>query len=130
MPDFGIQISDIKNVKTSLPRELSLNSQEKYFKAFKQGEIAINVTGTGSFSVEVVHGLGYVPAYIFFAAFDINNLARRYVGEAAASGVGGTIGSDSYMTAEKLVLGWNEPDIRSYPFKITFYYYIFYDVIE
>lgn len=131
MVEYGLETSDV-DLRKAKQREKSFSSKEKYFKAFKQNVVSINVTAVGSYSVEVVHGLGYVPVYIFFGAFDSSNLNRRYRGEATASGPGGTLGSDSYIDKEKLVIGWNEPTGtgHSYPFKVTFYYYIFYDKLE
>ncbi len=129
MRKFGIQTSIGIDVIKAVSRNKSFNSQENYLKSFMQGVAAVKVTGAGIFSTDITHNLGYQPVFIHLGAADPVNPARRSLGRSAASGPGGTIGIDSHMTKEKLTMAWQEGTIptRTYPFYVTFYYYIFYN---
>lgn len=135
MTKFGIQISKPgASVKSTNILDKILDNQYPFLKAFKQGTVSINVTAAGTYSVDVSHGLGYYPVCIYYVAADPNNPTLKSFGNFAASGVGGEIGSECYMTKALARFFWKDSFASgwtgSYPYKVTFYYYIFHDKIE
>lgn len=114
----------------------SLKKNEKLLKVFKQGTIAVNVTGPDVWVATITHGLGYHPVYVFQAAPDPTNPQRRYFGHMGASvPLEGGIGLDSQIDKNELKLAWLDNSdapgyFRAYPYTVTFYYYIFYDRLE
>lgn len=136
MTDYGILVA--KKNKSAIPPVLlddSINNKYPFLKAFKQGVAAVNVTGPGTFTADITHGLGYYPFFIYLGSPDPNNPTRRYLGNFGATGPHGSIGMDSYITKEILKLGWTDTSaspgsFRTYPYTVTFYYYIFYDKLQ
>jgi len=136
MTSYGIKVTkENKSVKSTNPLDISIDNAKPFLKTFKQGFQAVNVTGPGNWLINITHGLGYHPVYVHMTSPDPNFPERRYPGKAAANGPGGQIAIDSYITKEVLTLGWQDTSVapgsfRTYPYTITFYYYIFYDKLE
>ena len=136
MKDIGLRVSKLtKSALNGVIKDTLLTSEYPFLKTFKQGEAAVNVTGAGTFSVQIDHNLGYHPIFIHLQAVDPNSPERRYLGRFAAQQLADFIGVDSYITRSTLTLAWYDNSaapgsFRSYPYVVTFYYYIFYDPLE
>lgn len=135
MSDIGLQISKPgSDANTSDASRMSASSKFPFLKTFKQGEASVNVTGPGVFSATVTHGLGYQPAFVHLESPDPNNPSRRYLGRFAAQALA-IIAAESYVTKDALILSWADTSgspgsFRAYPYKVTFYYYIFTNPLE
>lgn len=136
MSKFGLQVSSTgKNVKTADSLNKSIDAPDlALLKTFKQGSASIDVTASGTFTVEVTHGLGYHPIVIYFIAPDPNNPTRKFFGSSAANGVGGGIANEMIITKNTVKFAWSDTTTSGYigsrPYKVTFYYYIFADPLE
>jgi hypothetical protein len=129
----GIQIAKIgKNAESSQILDKLLDERFPLLKAYKQGVASVNVTAAGTYTVDIVHGLGYVPMFVYFVAPDPNDPSKKFFGSSAANGPGSLIANEAYATKEILRLAWQNTGAGfvSYPYKVSFYYYIFYDKLE
>lgn len=135
MSEIGLKVSDInKSVESKDIKDILLNSNFPFLKTFKQGEVSVSVTTKGAYSVAVTHGLGYHPAFFHFNTAVAALPTTRFPGRFAAQSTF-LIAVDSYVTKSELIFTWadtsNAPgSFRTYPYVITFYYYIFYDPLE
>lgn len=134
MTNFGIQVAKTgKKVLSQNKLDEAIDNNFPLLKAFKQGSGAVNVSANGTYSFDVEHGLGYYPVYIYLIAPDPTNPSRRYLGNMGASGAHGNIDADSFIDKEKLRIAWTDNsggDFKTFPYTVTFYYYIFYDKLQ
>lgn len=135
MARYGIKVAKPgKSAKSSNLLDEIIDNQYPFLKAFKQGVVSVNVTGAGTYTIDVTHGLGYFPTMIYFVAPDPANPTRKFFGSSAANGPGGQIGNEAFIDKTKIRFGWQDTSVggafAAYPYKVSFYYYIFYDKLE
>lgn len=118
LANYGFKIAkEGKNVLTAKLYEQQINSNTDYLKVFKVFEGSLNVTGSGEFSQQFIHGLGYVPLFFGYALNDFNGEEPLPFSYAVPGAYTGSIFADT----QRVVIVLKAPSAGSgaLPFRIV-----------